>query len=162
MNRAFVIGDLHIGHKNIIKYQPKERPFATIEEHDAEIVRRWNNTVHAQDTIWVLGDVAFGLGAFDRLKELKGIKRLVMGNHDHYPAERYLEVFRSLHGAVEVRDCILTHVPVHPSQFGRFRANVHGHLHSQLLEDLRYINVSAERTFLTPLLLIDVLNRSGV
>lgn len=157
MNRAFAIGDLHIGHKNIIKFQPIERPFATIEEHDAEMVYRWNNTVRVQDTVWVVGDVAFGLGAFEYLKQLKGIKRLVMGNHDHYPSPRYLEVFRSLHGAVELKDCILTHVPVHPSQFDRFKANIHGHLHSHVLDDPRYINVSAERVNLTPVLITDLL-----
>lgn len=157
MNRTFVIGDLHLGHKNIITYEPELRPFESIEAHDADIVRRWNATVKQSDTVWVLGDVAFGLGAFEHLEQLNGIKRLVMGNHDHYPAARYLEVFRSLHGAVEVRDCILTHVPVHPWQLSRYRANIHGHLHANVLDDPRYINVSADRVNLTPVLLGEIL-----
>jgi calcineurin-like phosphoesterase family protein len=47
----------------------------------------------------------------------------------------------------------MTHIPVHPSQFPRFRANIHGHLHHKVIADPRYINVSVERTGLRPVLI---------
>ena len=61
-----------------------------------------------------------------------------------------------------MRDCILTHVPVHPSQFGRYKANIHGHLHSTKISDARYINVSAECIGLAPVSLNDLLHNKEV
>lgn len=157
MNRAFVIADTHFGHKKILEFEPALRPFETIDEHDQELAYRWNSTVKPKDTVWHLGDVCFGVQSFDVLRQLNGVKRLVLGNHDTYPIARYLEHFNSVHGAAEVHRCILTHIPVHPSQFPRYRANIHGHLHHNTLEDERYICVSAEHTSLTPVLLESVI-----
>lgn len=102
----------------------------------------------------------FGREAFATLGLLNGVKKLVMGNHDRYPTALYLEHFNQVLGAVELRGCILTHVPVHPSQFGRYKANIHGHLHSNKMDDARYINVSAEHTGLAPMLLDTVLHNA--
>ncbi len=157
MNRTFIIADTHFGHKKIIDFEADYRPFATIEEHDAELIRRWNAVVKPKDTVWHLGDVLFGQEAFNILPLLNGIKKLVMGNHDRYPCARYLEYFRQIVGAAELRNCILTHIPVHPAQFERYRANIHGHLHHTKLDDSRYINVSAECINLTPVLLDELL-----
>lgn len=157
-NRVFVISDTHFGHKNILNFEAESRPFATIEEHDGELVRRWNSVVKKNDTVWHLGDVLFGEHSFDTLKRLNGVKHLVMGNHDHYPIARYVEHFNKILGAVKLQDCILSHVPVHTSQLRRFKANIHGHLHSKTLDDPRYINVCAEHWNLTPVLLDTVLH----
>jgi calcineurin-like phosphoesterase family protein len=159
MNRIFVIADTHFGHKKIIQFEGVNRPFATVEEHDAELVRRWNAAVKPKDTVWHLGDVLFGRNSFDILGQLNGVKKLVMGNHDRYPSQLYMEHFNQVVGAAEVRDCILTHIPVHPSQFERYKANIHGHLHSKMLDDARYINVSAECIGLVPTPLDDLLKR---
>lgn len=158
MNRVFVIADTHFGHKKIIGFEAKHRPFATVEEHDAELVRRWNAAVKPKDTVWHLGDVLFGRGAFATLGFLNGVKKLVMGNHDRYPSHLYLEHFSQVVGAAELRGCILSHMPVHPSQFSRYKANIHGHLHSTRLDDSRYINVSAECIGLAPVALDDLLH----
>lgn len=157
MNQVFVISDTHFGHKKILEFEADARPFATITEHDESLVERWNAVVRPKDTVWHLGDVLFGRGAFPILGLLNGVKKLVMGNHDRYPTAVYLEYFNCAVGSAEVAGCILTHIPVHPSQFTRYRANLHGHLHSRKLDDPRYINVSAEHTGLAPALLADVL-----
>lgn len=156
-NRVFIISDTHFGHKKICGFEPVARPFSSVEEHDAELVYRWNSTVKKHDTVWHLGDVLFGDESFDILAKLNGVKKLVMGNHDHYPIERYAQYFSQIQGAVKMRDCIFTHIPVHPAQLHRFKANIHGHLHSKVMDDDRYINVCAERTNLTPVLLDKVL-----
>lgn len=156
-NRVFVIADTHFGHKKVIEFESACRPFATIEAHDDELVRRWNAAVKPKDTVWHLGDVLFGRAAFATLGRLSGVKKLVLGNHDRYPSALYLEYFNQVLGAVETHGCILTHVPVHPAQFGRYKANIHGHLHSACLEDSRYINVCVERTGLAPVPLEDLL-----
>lgn len=157
MNRVFVVADTHFGHKKVIEFEKEKRPFATIQDHDAELVRRWNATVNKNDTVWHLGDVLFGREAFAVLPLLNGIKRLVLGNHDHYPTADYLKYFPKVFGAVELKGCLLTHVPIHPDQFYRYRANIHGHMHSAKLDDPRYICVSVEHTGLAPILLDEVL-----
>lgn len=151
--KTFVIADTHFGHKNIIKLEAEHRPFKTIEEHDTELIARWNAVVTANDVVWHLGDVLFGKHSFAALAQLKRIKRLVMGNHDLYPAKEYLHYFNSIYGCFEAGGCILTHMPVHESQFERYRLNIHGHLHTKPLADQRYICVSAEQLELQPTLL---------
>ena len=153
MNKIFVIADTHFGHKKVIEFEAEKRPFKTIEEHDTELVRRWNSVVGRKDTVWHLGDVLFGQDSFKTLSLLNGVKKLVMGNHDRYPAAKYLEYFSQITGAAELRDCILTHIPIHPEQFNRYKRNIHGHLHNEHLHDVRYICVSVEQTNLAPVLL---------
>jgi calcineurin-like phosphoesterase family protein len=160
-NRVFVIGDTHFGHKKIIDFEAAARPFASVEEHDAELVRRWNATVNKHDTVWHLGDVLFGEASFAILPQLNGVKKLVMGNHDSYPAAKYLEHFSQICGAVQLRGYLLTHVPVHPGQFHRFKGNIHGHMHSAKIDDPRYICVSAEHTGLAPKLLDAVIHEAA-
>lgn len=53
-------GDQHFGHINIIKYA--NRPFASIEEHDAMIIERHNEVVGPDDVVYNLGDVCLGRG----------------------------------------------------------------------------------------------------
>ena len=154
MNNIYVISDTHFGHKRIIEFESVARPFATIEEHDQALVERWNATVRPKDTVWHLGDVFFGKDGHQILARLNGLKKLVLGNHDHHPLPIYQQYFSKIFGAAEWSGCILTHVPVHPNQLiRRYRRNIHGHMHSQCLNDPRYVCVSAERTGLAPILL---------
>lgn len=159
MNRVFVISDTHFGHKRIIEFEATARPFRSIEEHDRELVARWNATVKPKDTVWHLGDVFFGQNGHLVLAQLNGVKKLVMGNHDYYPIEIYQQYFSKIFGAAKYRDAILTHIPVHPEQLDRrFRLNIHGHKHSRKVNDPRYVCVSAEHTGLAPVLMDKVFN----
>lgn len=160
--QVYAIGDTHFGHRKIVGFEPTFRPFATIEEHDAELVRRWNATVKPTDIVWHLGDVVFGRDAFKYLGQLNGRKRLIMGNHDTYPLHLYAEHFDRIQGAWEYDDCIMTHIPVHEGQLKRYEFNIHGHLHSKSLPDPHYICLSAEHTDLRPVLLRDAINRARV
>jgi calcineurin-like phosphoesterase family protein len=154
MNRVFVIADTHFGHKKVIEFEPIARPFATIEEHDRALVERWNAMVKPKDTVWHLGDVFFGKDGHLPLASLHGLKRLVLGNHDHYPLAVYQQYFGKIYGAAEFGGCILTHVPVHSCQLeARYRRNLHGHMHSKRLSDDRYVCVSVENTGLAPMLM---------
>lgn len=144
--RLFVIGDTHFGHKKLAMI----RGFASVEEHDEFLVDRWNSVVFKRDTVWHLGDVAFGRSALSHIGRLNGTKKLVAGNHDQYPTAAYLEYFNRVLGAAEVWNCILTHIPVHQSQFYRYRLNIHGHLHDKAVADGRYVCVSAEHYGLAP------------
>lgn len=78
----FVTSDTHFSHARISELAG--RPFASVEEMDAELIRRWNETVAPQDVVLHLGDVA--LGPIDQslplTAQLHGRKLLVPGNHD--------------------------------------------------------------------------------
>ena len=131
MSEYFFIGDTHFGHKGIITFDgTKEfRKFDTIEEHDAELVRRWNSVVTKNDTVYHLGDFCFGKRNLAIAAELNGCKKLIMGNHDMYATADYLQYFNKVYGAMEFKGALLTHIPVHESQFSRYDMNIHGHLH---------------------------------
>ena len=150
MNRVYVVADTHFSHRKVTEF----RPFATVEEHDRVLVEQWNATVRKDDTVWHLGDVY--LGGRDKhiiLAALNGIKRLVLGNHDVYPRELYAQYFPKIFGAAEVGRRIMTHIPVHPNQLERYEMNVHGHMHSNKIDDPRYWCVSVEQTNYRPVLL---------
>lgn len=160
MSETFFIGDTHFGHKGIINFSETKphRPFSTVEEHDAELVKRWNSVVGKKDVVFVLGDFCFGKRNLPIAGELNGLKKLVMGNHDMYASADYLEYFHKLYGAVEFKGTILTHIPVHECQLSRYWINIHGHLHQKTVDDNRYINVSAEQINLTPIPYDEVMN----
>ena len=153
-----MIADTHFGHKRIIELERKVRQFDSIEEHDEFLIEQWNSVVRPKDTVWHLGDVLFGRDTFKKLGKLNGVKKLVMGNHDVYPTERYLEYFNNVYGAAEVKGCLLTHIPVHPSELHDYRLNIHGHMHSKQLDEDRYVCVSAEQTNLCPVELDKVIS----
>lgn len=160
MSETFFIADTHFGHKGILNFSATKpfRLFDTIEEHDAELVRRWNAVVGKKDVVYVLGDFCFGKRNLPIAGELNGLKKLVLGNHDMYASAEYLQYFHKLYGAVEYKGAILTHIPVHPCQLKRYYINIHGHLHTHTVDDDRYICVSAEQQNLTPIPYDEVLN----
>lgn len=126
------------------------------------LVQKWNARVKPKDTVWHVGDVFFGADGHLVLAALNGIKKLVLGNHDHYPMEIYQKYFTKIYGAASVRGCILTHIPVHPMQLEkRYRLNIHGHMHSKKIDDARYVCVSAEHTSLAPRLLDSIILPRG-
>jgi calcineurin-like phosphoesterase family protein len=81
MTRYFT-ADLHFGHRNIISYC--DRPFRDVDDMNAGLVERWNDTVHPGDEVIVLGDVAMGRlrDSLALVARLHGRKVLVAGNHD--------------------------------------------------------------------------------
>lgn len=78
----FFTSDTHFGHARIIELC--SRPFKDVEHMNTEIVRRWNEMVHPQDTVFHLGDVALGKinESLPIVSRLNGYKILVNGNHD--------------------------------------------------------------------------------
>lgn len=78
----FFTSDTHFGHSKIIDYC--KRPFSSIEEHDKALIQNWNNAVGQDDTIFHLGDFAYGNSQFiaNIIKQLNGNIILIKGNHD--------------------------------------------------------------------------------
>lgn len=163
MSRTFVISDTHFGHKGVTIFTRKDghklRPWDTVEEMDEAMVALWNSEVRPEDTVWHLGDVVINRKALPILGRLNGKKTLIKGNHDVFRLEEYQQYFSNVYAYRVHGDVLFSHIPVHPSQFPRFSANVHGHLHSDVLPDRRYVNVSSEQTGFKPILLEEVMRR---
>ena len=77
MIKVFFISDLHLGHKNILRYANGLRHGNNIEEHNQWLVTQWNSVVKPSDAVYVLGDVAFGHQNLEYLKKMNGQKFLI-------------------------------------------------------------------------------------
>jgi calcineurin-like phosphoesterase family protein len=82
---TYFTADPHFGHARLLELSAaRGAAFGSVEEMDRALVERWNETVGADDTVWVLGDFDMhgkdtSLGLVPRLA---GTKILVSGNHD--------------------------------------------------------------------------------
>lgn len=87
----YFISDLHLNHKNIIKYC--SRPFSTVDEMNSILISNWNNTIKTDDIVYYGGDFALGpKEVFKRNSEcLNGHKHFILGNHDHISRQQILE-----------------------------------------------------------------------
>jgi calcineurin-like phosphoesterase family protein len=147
----WLISDTHFSHENIITYC--KRPFASAEEMDEVLVQNWNKVVKPSDHVYHLGDVALRKQQLAIVSRLNGKKRLLLGNHDIFDVKDYLKAGFQKVMAYRVLDgCLLSHIPVHPGSMGRFRANIHGHIHERNYE-FPYINTSVEQIDYTPVAL---------
>lgn len=162
MSQVFFAADTHFKHPAMVKH----RQFPDIEQHDAQLIENWNQTVGKRDTIFLLGD--FMMFSPQIIEELRGEKVLVLGNHDDFPLDSYPRYgFKSIRVYVSYKGYLLSHIPVHPQCLGRYKngVNIHGHLHDQNIqtqcvtdgcnlvdmEDPRYVCVSMEQIDLTPI-----------
>jgi len=152
MSRIFVISDLHLGHNNLAKH----RGFEDAESQDEYIVAQWNSVITKRDTVWVLGDITMEHHKhYPKLNLLNGIKNIVGGNHDSPKhTKRMMEYINKYCGCFNYKGLILTHIPIHDSCLeGRFKKNIHGHIHEFNIHDDRYVNVSAEKLDYKPTLI---------
>lgn len=85
MSKIFFTSDLHFGHENVLRFD--NRPFATVEEMDSELIRRWNAKVGRGDLVYVLGDMIWKSRNDDApalIRSLNGQIILIKGNHDRF------------------------------------------------------------------------------
>lgn len=89
----YFTSDLHFCHDKDFIWQV--RGFESIDEMNAEIVRRWNEIITADDYVYVLGDLTLG-NVEEGLKliaQLNGSLHIIRGNHDtDKKVEKYLEL----------------------------------------------------------------------
>lgn len=163
------------GHSNILTFKDEAGElirgsrFKSIEEHDETVIANHNNLVHPNDRVYLLGDFCINRRFLHTLARFNGRLVLVKGNHDIFKAEEYLQYVDDLRSCVVQKDkdgnrVILSHIPIHPDSLGRFGTNIHGHLHSNrvqeqigegdnalTMDDDRYKCVSLEHTDYKPI-----------
>ena len=152
MNRLnFYISDIHFGHKNAIEFD--ERPFADVREMDETIIKHWNARVAKDDDVYVLGDFCYRSEYTPDwyLKQLKGHKHLLIGNHDNklITNERAMSYFESVDKMMHVSDngkqICLCHFPI-AEWYGSHRGcwHIYGHIHGNM-DETYYIMREKER-----------------
>ena len=82
MSKIFLTSDTHFGHDREFLWGP--RGFTSSQEHDEAVIKNWNETVSAEDTVYHLGDLMLGdnLYGIECVKRLNGHIKLIRGNHD--------------------------------------------------------------------------------
>ena len=168
----FFTSDHHFSHANIIRYC--NRPFASTEEMNQELISRWNQTVSPDDTVYYLGDFSLSVDVVGSITQLlNGRKFLIMGNHDLcHPVhkkrallagELYLRAgFESieLESRIEIagQSVLLHHLPYltpsapdkYSGKYDKFRPIDNGqwllcgHIHEKWREQERMINVGVD------------------
>ena len=56
---VYFIADPHFGHVNAIRLC--NRPFETIEEMNETLIQNWNERIHNNDTVYIVGDMFSGV-----------------------------------------------------------------------------------------------------
>lgn len=129
---TFFIADPHFGHGAIIGYE--NRPFETVEEMDQALIDNWNRVVGKHDKVYLLGDVSFYKDdkTANIVKQLKGLKYLVVGNHDSPNVMRYYDMgFHRVYDNPVILDgfWMLSHEPLYINANMPY-ANIFGHVHA--------------------------------
>ena len=129
--------DTHYGHKNIIGYC--DRPYDSVYQMNQDMIANYNALVGPNDTVWHIGDVAFGgkSDINDVLWALNGKIHLVLGNHDFKTLRGdLLKRFESVQHYAEINfqrtKIVMCHFPFsswHKQHRGSI--NLHGHSHGK-------------------------------
>ena len=178
----FFTSDTHFGHSKIIDYC--KRPFSSIEEHDKTLIQNWNNVVGQDDTVFHLGDFAYGNSQFisNIIKQLNGNIILIKGNHDlrNMNPTLYNIFSDAVYQArilIDKQTVYLNHFPFLCFEHGdinlykdNYSIQLFGHVHSGPLtssEDVNRLNilfptqydVGVDNNNFTPISWIDVKNK---
>lgn len=131
------ISDIHFGHRNVIQFD--HRPFSDVDSMDRHLIFWWNSRVEANDDVYIIGDFCYKSEKTPDwyLRQLKGNKHLVIGNHDQVTvqcenAHKYLESMeKMMHVTDGDKQICLCHYPLaewYNSRHGSW--HIHGHIHA--------------------------------
>jgi len=160
---TFFTSDTHFGDPRVLRID--RRPFASIQEHDAALVERWNQTVGPDDEVWHLGDVAPRASPAriaELLSALHGRKHLVIGNNDRpatLQAFAWASVQHYAEVTVEERRLVLCHYAFRTwCDMGKGVIDLHGHSHGRLKPAPRQYDVGVDVWDCRPVTLATILS----
>ena len=176
-DNVFFWSDMHLGQECRSWDEPLyvKRGFKSLEEHDSTLVKRWNETISCESTVFNLGDMLFGHDGERRLLNYFEILNfrtmyLLFGNH----TAGVKQVFDKIEGntlqvnsekqvifcpnyietQINGHHCVLSHYAIASfNRQGKGACMIHGHSHGNLygselgkiLYDARIIDVGVER-----------------
>ena len=104
----WLTSDLHLFHNRTFIYE--NRGFSSIEAMNEVIEKNWNDLIHDDDEVYVLGDLMVGGKAVSNdvgmevVRRLKGRKHIIIGNHDTIAR---IQLYRQEESIVEVQYALL-------------------------------------------------------
>ena len=121
------------------------------------MVEEWNDRVQTEDTVYILGDVAFmsGSDAGRMMRRLNGRKILIEGNHDRKTlmdatfVNSFAEIHQYLSITYDGHKIVMFHYPIAEwDQMHRGALHFYGHLHGGVsgLEKYRALDVGMDAT----------------
>jgi calcineurin-like phosphoesterase family protein len=121
-----------------------------------EILSRINKVVRKNDTLIHLGDV----GDLEYMKQVKGYKVLIAGNHDT-KLSKYKDIFNEIYnGPLLIGEkLLLSHEPIPDITWC---LNIHGHDHMGYFKDEYHLNLSANLCDFTPISLGEYIKQHGM
>ncbi len=157
--RKMYISDQHFGHA-ILNEAMDCRGFASADEMNEYMIKKWNEKVTDIDEVYILGDfsVIFAKKTNEILDRLKGNIYLIKGNHDKFLMDKKVNLkrFGWIKSYAEIEDnkrhVILSHYPVfcYNGQYKRDNSGnptaymLYGHVHKTT--DERLVNEFIMRT----------------
>lgn len=167
----YFTSDTHFYHKNVVDYC--NRPYRTADGHpdikamNEDLINRWNAVVGPEDTVFHLGDFAFGgPGKCVAIRQaLNGHIFLIKGNHDSSPS-KWLKPLDKWAHSLQIGELFLGHVPPGKSDFRDIPTQPYapetkvflcGHVHEKWAEKehegMRVVNVGVDVRGLVPVTL---------
>lgn len=158
--QILLAGDLHLSHKNILKYRTGLN-LSTVEEHDEFVVENILKNARKRDHLILLGDCFFNDNSLKHLHKIcnrYAVVKIVLGNHCFQYCKNYSNAMLNLlqqhdnlsfHGMIKYKHSWLTHAPIHENEL-RNKINIHGHVHTSIIQDWRYVNLSIDNTEFKP------------
>lgn len=128
MPKTFFTADWHLGDRRVMELDG--RPFASPEEQDEELIRRYNAKVKENDRVYFLGDISMydDKKTAALIKRLGGQKHFIRGNHDRVSEGTLKTLFRSVSDYEEIlvdgQHVVLCHYPL-----AHWRGQRYGYIH---------------------------------
>lgn len=170
------ISDLHFGHDNVINFD--HRPFSDVEEMDRALINFWNNRVQQDDHVYIIGDFCCRNERPEEwyLRQLKGHKHLIIGNHDQnlLKNEKAMSYLESADKMMLVKEedlrFVLCHYPLatwYRKEYGSW--HIYGHIHKNkddvyqfMNQQERALNAGCMLNHYTPVSLNELIRNKGL
>jgi calcineurin-like phosphoesterase family protein len=169
----YFASDLHLGDKNIIKYE--KRPFSSVDEMNEAIISNFASVVGPKDDLWMVVDFVKGANTYleeGLFRRVPGRKHLIPGNHDRDTIKKMAD-WASVDGLVEMKadgqPVTLCHYPLmtwNGAHHGGddpsiLSIQIFGHIHGLTRGWWRAVNVSVDVWDFMPVTIEQIRQRSA-
>ena len=161
----YFTSDTHFNHDSIRKHC--NRPWDSVEEMDKALIDNWNKCINPGDTVYHLGDFAFGGHEIVKnyRNKLNGKVHLILGNHDYRNRIHNIEdLFSSTNNMLTLKynheKIVLCHYPMRSwdsSCHGSYQ--LYGHSHGLIEPIGKQMDVGVDANGYMPLSITQVMQK---